>query len=60
VSPLSAEERAAAAEVNAIAYLPCEHCGKRKFTALREPTKGETIRLCTKCGIHLPRAGAQR
>lgn len=57
MTPLTREERDAAAAVNAIGYLPCEHCGERKFTALREPTKGETIRLCTQCGGHMPRAG---
>lgn len=57
---LTKAERNAAAEVNAIGYLPCENCGSRKFTALREPTKGEQMRLCTDCGLHLPLVGSSR
>jgi hypothetical protein len=57
---LTRDERRAASAVNAIGYLPCEHCGTRSYTALRETTQGERIRLCTKCGIHLPRARSQR
>jgi hypothetical protein len=55
---LTKAERQAAANLNAIGYLPCENCGLHKFTALREPTKGEQMRLCTDCGGHMPRAGA--
>jgi hypothetical protein len=46
---LTKAEREACAEVNAIGYLPCEHCGERKFTALRDYADGEKIRLCTDC-----------
>lgn len=57
---MTAEERRSQQRLNALAYLPCEHCGSRTYTAMREPTKGETIRLCTKCGIHMPPARSQR
>lgn len=57
---MTKEERRAQVTLNEVGYLPCEHCGARSFTALREPTKGETIRLCTECGGHIPRAGSQR
>lgn len=60
VANVTREERRSVKTLYEIGYLPCEHCGVRSYTTLREPTKGETIRLCTKCGIHLLRAGSQR